>query len=537
MALLQAEGISKSFGGVAALWEVSLEAGEGEVVGLIGPNGAGKTTFFNCLLGLERPDQGRVVFDGQVLDGVPIHRRARMGIGRTFQRMELFAEMTAREHLMAAERVHGRGGLLLDLCNKGAPSADENSEVDEILDLLAIANIADRPVESLSLGHGRLVELGRALATKPRLLMLDEPSSGLDRVETAALADVLVRVVEARGTGVLLVEHDLELVRHITSRLYVLELGRLLADGPTSRVLDDAEVRRAYLGEVAGAPEVTVSHEVPAPAPGPGGPSGSSPAVPRREAEPATAPGADGTNSEPVPLLELEDVEAAYGPFRALFGVSFSVPQGSAVALLGPNGAGKSTVARVATGLVPVTSGRVRFDGHDVTGLRPHRLARRGLVHVAEGRSVFSTLSVAENLAIHFRRARGRAGVADALDRSYEAFPVLHQRRHQRAGTLSGGEQRMLALAVVLANPPKLVVVDELSLGLAPRLIDEVYRSLEVIHQSGTSLLIVEQHVARALSLADYYVLLGKGEVVRQGRAENVEEVIAYLPGESADPS
>jgi ABC-type branched-subunit amino acid transport system ATPase component len=532
VAVLQAEGICKSFGGVAALWDVSLEAAEGEIVGLIGPNGAGKTTLFNCLLGLARPDEGRVVFDGQVLDGVPIHRRARMGIGRTFQRMELFTEMTAREHLMAAERVHGRGGLLLDLCNKGAPSPQENSNVDELLDLLAIAHIADRPVESLSLGHGRLVELGRALATQPRLLMLDEPSSGLDRVETAALSDVLVRVVQARGTGVLLVEHDLELVRHITSRLYVLELGRLLASGATTQVLDNADVRRAYLGETVTSP-AAVANEAPAT----DDPSGSGPAVSLRESAPAAAPGSDGRTAEASPLLELDGVEAAYGPFRALFGVSFSVPQGSAVALLGPNGAGKSTVARVATGLVPVTAGRIRFDGQDVTGLRPHRLARRGLVHVAEGRSVFSTLSVAENLGIHFRQGRSRAGVADAFERSYDAFPILHQRRHQRAGTLSGGEQRMLALAVVLADPPMLVVVDELSLGLAPRLIDEVYRSLETIHQAGTSLLIVEQHVSRALALAEYYVLLGKGEVVRQGRAEHVEEVIAYLPGESADPS
>jgi ABC-type branched-subunit amino acid transport system ATPase component len=533
MAVLEAESISKSFGGVAALWEVDIEAGEGEIVGLIGPNGAGKTTLFNCLLGLERPDRGRVVFDGQVLDGVPIHRRARLGIGRTFQRMELFAEMTARDHLMAAARVHDRGGLLLDLCNKGAPSAEDRSKVDEILDLLGIADIADRPAESLSLGHGRLVELGRALATEPRLLMLDEPSSGLDRVETAGLADVLVRVVEARGIGVLLVEHDLELVRHITSRLYVLELGRLLISGPTARVLDDTEVRRAYLGETADTPEVSAGHQAPAAV----GPTLSGPAISVREPAPATARSSDGMTSGSAPLLELEGVEAAYGPFRALFGVSFSVPQGSAVALLGPNGAGKSTVARVATGLVPLTSGRICFDGRDVTGLRPHRLARRGMVHVAEGRSVFSTLSVAENLGIHFRRARGRASVAESFERSYEAFPILHQRRHQRAGTLSGGEQRMLALAAVLANPPKMLVVDELSLGLAPRLIDDVYQSLETIHQAGTSLLIVEQHVARALALAEYYVLLGKGEVVRQGRAEHVEEVIAYLPGESADPS
>jgi branched-chain amino acid transport system ATP-binding protein len=275
---------------------------------------------------------------------------------------------------------------------------------------------------------------------------------------------------------------------------------------------------------------------------GPAARAGADPQVavptfnPTADGRPAVAAGADPAPDSVGPLLELDGVEAGYGPFRALFGISFSVPSGSAVALLGPNGSGKSTVARVATGLVPVTSGRICFDGSDVTGVRPHRLARRGLVHVAEGRSIFATLSVGENLAIHLRRSSGRAGVAAALEHAYGAFPVLYQRRRQRAGTLSGGEQRMLALAVVLANPPKLLVVDELSLGLAPLLIDEVYRSLETIRQAGTSLLIVEQHVARAFSLADYYVLLAKGEVVKQGRAEHIEDVTAYLPGESADP-
>jgi branched-chain amino acid transport system ATP-binding protein len=250
MALLEAEGISKRFGGIAALWEVSLAAERAEIVGLIGPNGAGKTTLFNCILGIDRPDSGTVVFDGEVLDRLPVYRRARKGIGRTFQRMELFGEMSAREHLLAAARAHSsRGGLLLDLLNKGAPTRDERARVADLLDLLGVADIADHPIESLSLGHGRLVELGRALAIDPKLLMLDEPSSGLDRDETAALGDILLRVVEARGASILLVEHDLELVRRITGRLYVLDLGQLLTSGPTAQVLDDALVRQAYLGD------------------------------------------------------------------------------------------------------------------------------------------------------------------------------------------------------------------------------------------------------------------------------------------------
>jgi branched-chain amino acid transport system ATP-binding protein len=232
-----------------------------------------------------------------------------------------------------------------------------------------------------------------------------------------------------------------------------------------------------------------------------------------------------------TPLLELVDVEAGYGPFRALFGVSLEVPSGSAVALLGPNGAGKSTVARVATGLVPVTTGRIRFDGSDVTGQRPYRLARLGIAHAPEGRSVFASLTVEENLVLRFRAALGRAGVAGALQRAYAAFPRLGERRRQNAGTLSGGEQRMLSLAAVLANPPRLLVVDELSLGLAPAIIDDVFAALGQIRDAGTSLLIVEQHVARALSLADYAVLLSKGRVARSGPVAEMADVLSSLPG------
>jgi branched-chain amino acid transport system ATP-binding protein len=252
MALLEASDISKRFGGITALSQLSLMVDEGEAVGLVGPNGAGKTTLFNCLLGLLRPDTGTVVFDGHDLTGMPIYRRARLGIGRTFQRLELFTEMTTREHLLVAERArHRTGSLWRDLLNKGGPSADELLRVDRMLELLGIGDVADVPAEALSLGHGRVVELGRALMTEPRLLLLDEPSSGLDRTETAALAAVLDRIRSERGTAVLLVEHDLELVQRVVNRLYVLDFGQLIAEGETTAVMSDAGVRKAYLGTVA----------------------------------------------------------------------------------------------------------------------------------------------------------------------------------------------------------------------------------------------------------------------------------------------
>ncbi|MBV8161561.1 MAG: ABC transporter ATP-binding protein [Acidimicrobiia bacterium] len=237
----------------------------------------------------------------------------------------------------------------------------------------------------------------------------------------------------------------------------------------------------------------------------------------------------------PEPLLELENVDAGYAAFRALFGVSMVVPEGSAIALLGSNGSGKTSVARVISGLITPTAGRLRFAGEDVTGLSAWRLSRLGIAHAPEGRSVFASLTVEENLVLGFRQSLGRDGVAGGLERAYERFPALAGRRRQNAGTLSGGEQRMLSLARVFADPPRLLVVDELSLGLAPAAVDSVFDALEDIRGRGTTLVVIEQHVDRALALADLVVLLVKGRVVFRGSAAEVgEEVERLLPGEPA---
>ncbi|MGZ4803202.1 MAG: ABC transporter ATP-binding protein [Acidimicrobiia bacterium] len=250
MSLLEAQGITTRFSGISALDDVSISIEAGEAVGLIGPNGAGKTTFFNCLLGLLRPDSGRVVFADKDITRYPVYRRARLGFARTFQRIELFAGMTVRDHLLVAERARlGTGRFWKDVLNLSKPTADENERTERTLSLLGLADVAESPVEALSLGRARLVEVGRALMIEPTLLLLDEPSSGLDARETEALADTLRAVQSERGTAVLLVEHDVEFVRSFSTRLSVLDFGHLIAAGPTREVLADDAVRRAYLGE------------------------------------------------------------------------------------------------------------------------------------------------------------------------------------------------------------------------------------------------------------------------------------------------
>ncbi len=248
-ALLDASGVSVAFSGIRALDDVSVSVQAGERVGLIGPNGAGKTTLFNCLLGILRPDSGRVTLNGVDVGGWPVHRRARAGMGRTFQRVELFSDTTVREHLLIAERVrNGTGAFWKDLVGLGRPRPEEVAACEEVLELLGIAELAAKPVESLSLGQSRLVEVGRALMTGPQILLLDEPSSGLDRDETQALAATLRAVQDSKGYAVLLVEHDVSLVADFTERAYVLDSGALIAGGATGDVLADPAVRRAYLG-------------------------------------------------------------------------------------------------------------------------------------------------------------------------------------------------------------------------------------------------------------------------------------------------
>ncbi len=259
---------------------------------------------------------------------------------------------------------------------------------------------------------------------------------------------------------------------------------------------------------------------------------------------PAPGPSASGPSPSkapvaPAPALQLEHVSAGYGRFRALFDVSFSVPAGSVAAMLGPNGAGKSTIARVIAGLVPTTAGRVLLCGEDVTGLPTVRRVQRGLAFAPEGRPVFATLDVEDNLRLTFFRELPRREVAAALEHTYARFPQLKGRRRQLAGTLSGGEQRIVALARVLAVPPRVLVVDELSLGLAPKVVDDVFTALREINETGTTILVVEQQVPRALALASRVIVLRKGRVthdvdVASIPADLAAELVPVAAGDEA---
>ncbi|WP_207945846.1 ABC transporter ATP-binding protein [Actinomadura sp. 7K534] len=229
-------------------------------------------------------------------------------------------------------------------------------------------------------------------------------------------------------------------------------------------------------------------------------------------------------------LLSVHGLEVRYGPALALSGVSFDVPEKGALAVLGANGAGKSTLARTLSGLVPPVAGRVAFAGRDITAASPSAVRRAGLVHLPEGRGVFPGLTVHENL----RMALTAAGTerAGAMDRAFTIFPVLAERRRQRAGTLSGGEQQMLGLARALMVSPRLVIADELSLGLAPTLVDVVFESLERARAAGAAIIMIEQFAHRALEFADRCLVLQRGTVAWSGPAGAAgDEVLRHYLG------
>lgn len=251
--LLSARNVSVRFGGLQALSDVSVDVCPGTIVGLVGPNGAGKSTLFGVLSGLLRPNGGRVWLFGKDVTGATPQARARMGLARTFQQPELFMGLTAREHLVLAYRVrHDRGRLWKDVFTGASlrrPDPVETRRVDGLLDLLSLTEVADQKADVLPLGTCRLLEVGQALATGPSVVLLDEPLAGLDVHEAERLAGALRRTVDEENVALLLVEHDVGMVLRLSSHIYVLDFGVLIAEGAPDEIRNDAQVRAAYLGD------------------------------------------------------------------------------------------------------------------------------------------------------------------------------------------------------------------------------------------------------------------------------------------------
>lgn len=246
--LLDVRRMSKHFSGLTAVDDVSLHVDPGSITSLIGPNGAGKTTFFNCLSGVLEPSAGAILFDGRDISRLPMHRRARLGIGRTFQRLEVFTGMTLENNLLVAAESHRRTQIGRWWRRRNGDLRHPQEVVGEVIDRIGLDHIRHSTAGDLSTGTLRLAELGRALCTQPRLLLLDEPGSGLDSTETQALRTTLLDIA-ASGIGILLVEHDVEFVMALSETIYVVDFGQLIDSGTPAQISQSEAVRKAYLGE------------------------------------------------------------------------------------------------------------------------------------------------------------------------------------------------------------------------------------------------------------------------------------------------
>lgn len=493
---LDVADLSISFGGVRAVQHVSFTAKPGDVTSVIGPNGAGKTSALNLLCGFYRPSSGTVKLGDRDLTGMPSHALARVGVARTFQTTQLFGSLTIIENALLAETAGKLGGIVSPLRNP-----DTERFARSLLRFAGVEGDLDRPAESLPHGEKRLVEIARALALRPKVLLLDEPAAGLSKGDKQRLTTLLRRIADL-GIAVIIVEHDMPMIMSLSDHIVVLDGGKRIAIGEPAAIRNDPLVRKAYLGDAATSEQ---RHRA------------------ARQAGQET-------------MLEIKKLDAFYGLSQALEGIDVVVANGEAIAVLGANGAGKTTLMRSIAGLEPPRAmGEIQLSGKRIDSLPAHARARIGVVLVPEGRQVFPELTVRQNLQLG---AYARTGID--LDTEVEAmltrFPRLNERIDHRAGLLSGGEQQMLAVARGLLTSPKVLMLDEPSLGLAPLVVEELFASFERLRVEGMTLIVVDQMAGQALALADRAYLLETGAIVKSGAAGIIAEdpslEASYLGGE-----
>jgi ABC-type branched-subunit amino acid transport system ATPase component len=471
--LLQARGLHKNFGGVKAVSDISFDVPAGSIFAVIGPNGAGKSTLLNLISGLYSPNAGSLSFKGADLSRMPAHRRVRLGIARTFQKIRLFKQLSVLENVIAGFHIHHSIPAWQYVVHGAVFDEDQRRCREQAVKLLDFVGMAARmhvQAGSLSYGEQRMLELARALATKPQLLLIDEPAAGLNAAEVDSLLD-RIRSLRNGGTPVVLVEHNMDLVMNVADR--------------HGHGLWAAPVRRRSGG---GAEE-------------PGGHCGLS----RRRIVVSA-------------LLEVDRLELAYGPVAVCRDISLRLDRGEIVALIGANGAGKSTTLRAIAGVLPPRRGTIRFSGQDVTATPSYERSKLGIALVPEGRHVFPFLTVRENLELGgFNVRNDAAKVRQRMDGVFAMFPRLSERSSQNAGTLSGGEQQMLVLGRAMMSEPQLLCLDEPSLGLAPIVVQDIFQKIKAINAAGTSVLLVEQNARYAFETASRGYVLQTGSVIASG--------------------
>jgi branched-chain amino acid transport system ATP-binding protein len=480
---LSASDLSVNFGGVRAVNNLCFDARPGDITSIIGPNGAGKSTVLNLVCGFYRPDSGIVRLGEADVTRMATHSIAQQGIARTYQTTQLFTNMTVLDNVLIALR---RGRLGAGTIFSRGRDPDHEELAESLLAFVGYCAPLGQQAGALPHVDKRLVELARALAIQPSVLALDEPAAGLDPGDTARIGDLLRKVARS-GITVILVEHDMNLVMSVSDRVIVLDAGTKIAEGPPAQVAADPHVLKAYLGD-------------------------EKPSDRRRKRE--LEPGRQA-------VISTEGLCSGYGSVNVIRDINLEVEAGELVAVLGANGAGKSTLMRALSGLNRPVEGAVLFLSEHIESYTASRIARHGLVLVPEGRQVFPELSVIDNLRLG-AYARPSADLTEMMERLLDRFPQLRSRQNQRAGLLSGGEQQMLAIARGLIARPRVLLLDEPSLGLAPILLDGLYDHLAELREQGMTTLLVDQMAGLALSVADRTYLLQSGRVKHAGSASDM---------------
>jgi len=469
---LEVQGITKRFGGLVAVKELSFSIRPGEILGLIGPNGSGKSTAMKLIMGIERPNAGRVLLDGENVAGQPTHRIARQGVGIVFQHSRPLHRQTVLENIKLALLPDSLLRLVADKSVEGRARA--------IGERVGLGAVMDRRPGTLPFADLRRLELAKAIARDPKVVLVDEPFAGLTMAEVGTFSE-LIDGFRREGRAVLLVDHNVKGVAALVDRVLAMYLGERIAEGSAEEVMRDPTVRSVYLG---GSIE---TH----------------------------ARDAAVIDARPV-LLALSEVSVLYGKAQALERVSLRVHEGEFVSVVGLNGAGKTTLFNAVSGLVRY-SGRIDWQGATLAGRSPAAIARGGIVQCPETRELFGDMSVQENLSLggqHQPPAESR----DRLGWLFELFPILKSRRGQAARTLSGGEQQMLAIARALMMNPRLLILDEPTLGLAPVILEQLSKALARLRETTPiTVLLGEQNVTFALPHADRVYVLEHARIVWDG--------------------
>jgi branched-chain amino acid transport system ATP-binding protein len=470
--ILEVRGLTKRFGGLAAVKNLSFSVKPGEIFGLIGPNGSGKSTVMKSIMGIERPTAGQVVFQGDDLAGLPAHKIARRGFGMVFQHSRPLNRQTVLENIMVA--------LLPDSLLKVFADHSLTQHAKRIAERVGLGPVIDRRPPTLPFADLRRLELAKAIARDPKVVLVDEPFAGLTLAEVGSFSE-LIRSFRNEGRAVLLVDHNVKSVAALVDRVLAMYLGEEIVTGRADEVMRNETVRHVYLG---GAIETSARPET--------------------------------SFKDKTPLLQVENVSVHYGKAQALENVSIHLHQGEFVSVVGLNGAGKTTLFNTISGLLAY-SGEITRGGQRQRGLTPASIARSGIVQCPETRELFGEMSIRENLDLGGQHLEDSER-EQQLSWLFELFPILKERQEQMAQTLSGGEQQMLAIGRALMMKPEILILDEPTLGLAPVILEQLSKALEKLRQTTPiTVLLGEQNVTFALPHADRVYVLEHARIVWEG--------------------